>query len=90
MEDFLYSFGIDKSKVGYPLLLECFDLMNNDKVLTLHIFRVYDALAKKYSTIPQKIERSLDSLFKKTFVPEMPTRKQVLFLFNEAKKNNLL
>lgn len=90
MEDFLYSYGIDKGKVGYPLLLECFELMNNDKVLTLHIIRVYDALAKKYSTIPQKIERSLDSLFKKTFVPEMPTRKQILFLFNEAKKNNLL
>ena len=90
MEKYLYDLGLDSNKVGYKFLIEALELINNDKVLSLHICRVYDSIGKKYEKSRQYVDRSLQSLFNHSFLTKRKTKDQLLFILNDLKKKKLI
>ena len=90
MEKYLYNLGLDDNKVGYNFLLEAIELINNDKVLILHICKVYDAIGKKYNKSRQYVERSLQNLFNHSFLTKRKTKDQLIFILNDLKKKKLI
>lgn len=90
MEKYLYELGLDDKKVGYSFLLEAIELLNCDKVLTLHICRVYDAIGKKHNQSRQYVERSLQNLFRNSFLTKRKTKDQLMFILKNLQKQELI
>ena len=90
MEKYLYDLGINKDLVGYQYLLDILELINNDRVLTIHICKAYDIVAEKYGKSRQYVSSSLMNVFRTPFLKKRTTKDQIIYLFNTLKKKKLI
>lgn len=90
MDKYLYELGLDDNKVGYKFLVDALYLLHVNKVLSLHICRVYDFIGDKYGKSRQYVERSLQNLFRNSFLHKRKTKDQLMFILKNLQKQELI
>ena len=90
MDKYLYELGLFEEKIGYQFLVDALNLLNNDIVLSLRICKVYDKIGEKYGKSRQYVERSLQNLFRTSFLKNRKTKDQLLYILKNLQKQNLI